>query len=100
MAGTPRFKVFSPDGEYVASAKTPEVAAMVVGGLDGGVIRDSSTNGPIVWTDGRDGFAGDSYNYVAEVVWQRIREAANKRFAQYRDAGTISEAEYQRFTSS
>ena len=98
MAQSPRFKVFTEQGEYVASAKTPTIAAMVVSGLGGGTIRDG--HGPIVWTDGKDGDAGESYDVVEDIVWSRIRARSHARYAEYRENGTISAEEYERLTAN
>lgn len=75
MAASPRFKVYTRNGEYIASTTQPESAAMIVGGYAelGMSIRDGHSH--IVWLEGYDGDAGESYDRVAEVIWERI---ANK----------------------
>ena len=73
MAASPRFKVYNPQGEYIASCKHIVDAAAIVSIYgDGARIKDG---GRIVWAEGREEFsAGESYDQVAEVVWERIRE--------------------------
>lgn len=70
MARSPRWKVCDATGEYVASFKHVEDAAVLVASYgDGTTIRDGKGRGrPVVWTEGHDGKAGESYDYVAEIV--------------------------------
>ena len=77
MAASPRFKVYGPDGEYEGCVKTP-IAAAALAALfgDGATIRDGHGKSDIVFTNGVDGCAGDSYDQVAEVVERRIKERA------------------------
>lgn len=78
MAGSPRFKVHNPQGEYVASCKHVEDAAMIIAGYgDGAKIRDGMNGKRIVWHEGRESCAaGDSYDTVAATVWARVRGEA------------------------
>lgn len=70
MARSPRYKVYTAHGEYVACAKHPSDAGAVASLYgDGATIRDGHTR--IVWTEGTDGYAGDSFDYVAIVVLSR-----------------------------
>jgi len=73
MAATPGWKVYSKDGEYLASFKYPEHAAALVGalGVDGTTIR--WVHVLTVWTEGVDGHAGESYDVVAEHCWKLIQ---------------------------
>lgn len=72
MAGAPRFKVYSRDGEYVAATKRPEEAGAVVSMLgNGATIRDGHSPKRIVWTEGVDGHDGASYDVIAETVYAR-----------------------------
>ncbi len=72
MAGTPRFKVYI-HGKYVAACKHPEDAAAIVAAYSSGEIRDGHKT--VVYTDGVDGNAGESYDSVAEIVLRRVEEA-------------------------
>jgi hypothetical protein len=74
MAGSPRFKVHNPQGEYVASCKQIEDAAMICGGYgDGAKIKDKFYG--LVWHEGHEATeASESYDTVATVVFQRIEE--------------------------
>lgn len=75
MAGSPRFKVHDQNGVYQASCKEIEAAAALVSFYgERARIRDAATNTQ-VWVEGAeyDGLAGASYDYVAELAWERIR---------------------------
>lgn len=76
MAGAPRFKVYSADGEYLAATKRPEEAAAVVAMLGvGATIRSGHAKKDIVWHEGREcQGAGDSFDHVAVVVYERLGE--------------------------
>lgn len=75
MAGTPRYKIYRADGEYVAACKYAEESAMLVSMLgDGTTIRDGHTKADIVWTEGKERqLAGESYDFVAEVISYRSK---------------------------
>jgi hypothetical protein len=83
MAASPRWKVYTYDGEYVASCTHPLYAAMIVAGIGhaGTTIRDGHQKRKTVFTDGAvlaDGSiadAAESYDRVAEMC------DANARFA-------------------
>lgn len=68
MAQTPRFKVYTAQGEYVAACKYAEDAAAVVAAYgDGTTIRFGHRT--VVFTQGSDDAdAGDSYDDVAALV--------------------------------
>ena len=72
MAASPRYKVYSVEGKYLASFKYASDAASLVGcrGTLGTTIRDGHST--VVWEDGKDGEAGDSYDRVADVIHSRI----------------------------
>lgn len=73
MAGTPRYKIYRADGEYVAACKYAEESAMLVSMLgDGTTIRDGHSKAQAVWTEGKERQpAGESYDFVAEVISYR-----------------------------
>lgn len=73
MAGSPRFKVHNPSGEYVASCKHAEDAAMIVGNYGAGAfVKDKYTKGK-VWEEGKEEIpAGESYDRFREIVHARI----------------------------
>jgi hypothetical protein len=85
MAGSPQFKVYNPQGEYVASCKHIEDAACLAGMYgEGCTIRDGHSF--IVWREGQEAsMAADSYDEVAVVVMDRIR--SRKRAAYERIYG-------------
>lgn len=72
MAGTPKWKVYSPDGEYIAATRYAEdAAALVAVRGDGATIRWN--HGSVVWREGAEKQpAGESYDYVAQTVAHRI----------------------------
>lgn len=71
MARSPRWKVYSPTGEYVAACRYVEDAAAVVALYgDGAHIRDG--HGARVYTNGTDGDASESYDAVTEIVRSRV----------------------------
>jgi hypothetical protein len=73
MASTPRFKIYSAAGEYLAATKYVEEAAAVVALQgQGATIRDGHERKHVVWTEGVDGEAFESYDNVCEMVHFRI----------------------------
>jgi hypothetical protein len=86
MAGSPRFKIHNPSGEYIASCKHLEDAAAIVGNYgDGATIKDG---GRVVWREGREAFsAAESYDGVRETVWERVRAYNQKALAKLRARG-------------
>lgn len=73
MAGSPRWKVFGPNKKYTAACKEIEAAAALVAFYgEGATIRDGYNNRRIVWTEGVDGDAGESYDHVAMTVYDRV----------------------------
>lgn len=70
MSRAPKYKIYSADGEYLAATKRAEEAGAVVALLGvGATIRDGHSTKRIVWTEGMDGTAGDSYDAVAKKVY-------------------------------
>ena len=71
MAASPKYKVYTADNEYIASVKYPDIAGALVSVLgEGSTIRIEHKR--IVWTEGKEAQpAGESYDFVAEVVYAR-----------------------------
>lgn len=68
------FDVYAENGELRARVVYAEDAAALAAVLgDGTTIR---TGRRILWTEGADGYAGESYDHVAEVCAQREGGAA------------------------
>jgi len=69
-----RFKVFTPQGEYIAAVKRPEEGAALMAFLgDGAELRDGHSKRFTVWREGAEAQpAGESYDHVAQTVWDRI----------------------------
>lgn len=74
MSGTPRFKLYDPQGLYVAAFKFPEDAAALLGVYGAGSkLRDRWSGSRVVWREGEElTGAADSYDTVAQIVWQRV----------------------------
>lgn len=76
MAASPRWKVYMADGEYIASTKRIETAAVIVAGVGafGMTIRDGHRL--VVWTEGKDGKAAQSHDAVDQAA-RRVHERIN-----------------------
>ncbi len=80
MAATHDWKVCNSDGEYVASFKHPSDAASIVSFIgEGATIRHKHARSAILWTEGKDGSAAESYDAFAEHCFAKVRERARKR---------------------
>lgn len=76
MAQSPKYKIYRGK-EYIGSAKEATDAAMFVATQgEGSTIRLSHSY--VLWTEGADGNAGDSYDRAAETIWAREREVHRK----------------------
>lgn len=77
MAATPRFKIFTPGGEYVAACKYAEDAGALVSLRGpGATIRTGHGRRDIVWTEGLDGVAYYSYEATAKTIADRSEAAS------------------------
>lgn len=75
MPKAPRLKVYSANGEYLASCKYYEHAGALVGlEGDGANVRIGHSKRNIFFTQGKDGDAGASYDIVAEKANLKILE--------------------------
>jgi hypothetical protein len=82
MAASPGFKIYNREGVYLASTKFTEEAAVLMAFLgDGATIRTGHAKADIVWTEGEDGEAGESYDAVGELVEKRREARLVKRGA-------------------
>jgi hypothetical protein len=76
MSASPRFKVYDAQGVYQSACKEPEAAAALVSFYgEGATVRDGHSH--IVWVEGEDGNAGDSYDDTAT----RILHVSNTRMS-------------------
>ena len=74
MAATPKYKVFNPSGEHVASCKEPEAAGALTSFYGyGATIRLDHSKAHTLWTEGADGSSGESYDAVAKMCDERER---------------------------
>ena len=70
MARSPRWKVYDRYDTYQASCKEVEAAAALVAFYgEYATIRDGHVH--VVWTEGIDGDAADSYDATADAVYDR-----------------------------
>jgi len=73
MAGAPRWKVFDADKRYQASVKEPEAGAALLGSIyPGGTLRLGHSH--VVFTDGVDGDAVDSWDVVARAALAALEQ--------------------------
>lgn len=80
MAASPRFKLFNPEGEYVASFKHAEDAACLLALYGEGAILRWRDRRLVLWREGKETQpAGESYDHVADVVHRRLDEARREQ---------------------
>lgn len=81
MGASPKWKVYREDNEYVASCHYPQDAAALVGNWGpGATIRLGHTKRNVVWTEGAEEIpAHESFDRVADIVWERERYLQNAR---------------------
>ena len=76
MAASPQFKVYtSKDAgeEYIGCTKYASDAAVLISVLgEGATIRNGHQRRDIVWTEGWDGLAGESYDTVEDAINARL----------------------------
>jgi hypothetical protein len=65
MAASPRWKIYDSEGTYQGATKEIEAAAALVAFYGPGATIKSNHR-IVVWTEGVDGCAADSYDAVAE----------------------------------
>jgi hypothetical protein len=72
MAAAPALKVYTPEGEYIGAVKEVMGAAVLVGAYgEGSTVRMGHSKKMILWTQGVDGDAGESYDTAGEIMAQR-----------------------------
>jgi len=85
MAASPRLKVYTADGEYIGACRyASDAGALVSLYGEGATIRDGHGVKKVVWTEGTDGNAGDSYDAVADHIHRAL---GVERTASARDLG-------------
>lgn len=71
MAASPQFKVYDANGRYEGCAKNIETCAAMVALLgNGATIRRYHKT--VLWTEGEDGEAGESYDRVVLLAYDRM----------------------------
>lgn len=78
MAASPRFKIFNPQGGYIASCVHLEDAAALAALYgDGAQVRDGHQKQYTLWTEGAEQIsAGESYDMAAAIMQSRIDQRA------------------------
>ena len=78
MSGSPDWKVYDAGGAYQAAAKDASLAAAIVSVLgEGATVRYRHSR--IVWREGVDGSAFDSYDAAAETMHARRMQSRRRR---------------------
>ena len=76
---SPKYKIYTPDNEYIGCVKHPSDAAVLVSVQgDGATIRIGHAKRDIVYTEGVDGQAAESYDNVAELILEKERKQDEK----------------------
>lgn len=68
MAQSPKYKIYK-GAEYVGCVKDATDAAVLVAVQENGTVRLGHKR--VLWTEGADGFAFDSYDAAAEKILER-----------------------------
>lgn len=75
MAATPRFKVYSEDGQYQAACKELYAAIAIVAtvGSEGWTVRDGHSARKFLWREGAEEIpASESFDRAVEIMWTRL----------------------------
>jgi len=79
MASSPVFKVYDAHKKYQAACKEAEAAACLAALYGhGATVRYQHSN--ILWTEGVDGAASESYDSAARTMLTRINELQRKAY--------------------
>jgi hypothetical protein len=71
MGASPKWKVYDANNQYVASIRDTEGASLLMDLYgDGSTIRLDHRR--IVWTEGKDGRASQSYDQTAITIQERL----------------------------
>lgn len=67
------FRLFSADGQFIASCADPLQSALMVAALGhGATIRDSLFRKDVLWTEGSERHAADAnFKYAIDILMQR-----------------------------
>ncbi len=76
----PQWKIFDAQGLYMGSLHDPtDAAAVIANYADGSTVRYGRDAADTVWTEGRDGEAGDSFDGTVDLMFLRLDEIRAKR---------------------
>lgn len=77
MAQSPKYKVYKGK-EYIGCVKDATDAAVLVSVQEAGEVRLGHSF--VLWREGKDGRAGESYDAAAELIIQREREVHQRSY--------------------
>lgn len=77
MAESPKYKVYRGK-EYIGCVKDATDAAVLVSVQTDGEVRLGHSF--VLWREGKDGCAGESYDTAAEMILQREREVNQRSY--------------------
>lgn len=80
MASSPQLKIFNPDGDYIASCKYYEDAAMLVGSYGHGA-KVKLGHSSIIWNEGQEEIeASESFDRARQIMVERVDEIYKRSF--------------------
>lgn len=69
MAASPKYKIYDVSNEYIAACKYPTEAAVLMAFLGAGAsVRLSTSVKSILWLEGENYRAGESYDFAAYTI--------------------------------
>lgn len=74
MAGSPKLKIYTASGRYVASLKEYEAAAALASFYGNGATVRYGHGGLVLWTEGTDGEGAESFDGATAVMIERLRQ--------------------------
>jgi len=75
MAASPRYKVYTPHGQYEGCTKHTSTAGCLASLLgEGATVRLGHRKMDTIWTEGEDGYASESYDVASDIMQERIEQ--------------------------
>jgi len=87
MARSPNWKVYNPQGDYVAACKHLEDAACLAGLYGhGATVRSGHAYKDCIWKEGHEEFsASESFDRAADLMLDRLTERVEARRKQFNE---------------
>ena len=86
MSGSPKFKIYNLNREYIGCVKYAEDAAALVA-LQGDGATVKYDHGKVIWREGAEELsAGESYDEAARVMYRRIDKMRRASYARSYEA--------------